>query len=200
MQVTSEQRLLDAKLDQFAGILQIAGWLSFCIQLGLAIVSGLMLVLAISGRNFSQAVDGAEVSSGSSATTPGITIGIFWATCGILALLFGTYLAFRYTRFARRLRNPNFNPLPTKTNILQILQLGAIVGLIGMLLTILGDGSTLGVLLSKSIAQPQGVAIYDPTRIIRSLDIFVAMANLCEIAAHFVGMVASLSLFKWLHE
>jgi uncharacterized membrane protein YidH (DUF202 family) len=200
MHVTSEKHLLDPKLDQFAGILQITGWLSFCIQLSLAIVSGLMLALAISSRNFSQAVNEVEVASGSSATTPGISIGIFWAICGILVLLFGAYLAFRYTRFAKQLRNPNFNPLPIKTAILQVLQLGTIVGLVGMLLSILGDGSTLGVLLSKSIAQPQGMTVYDPTRIIRSLDIFVAMANLSEIAAHFVGMVASLSLFKWLHE
>lgn len=39
-------------------------------------------------------------------------------------------------------------------------------------------------LLSKSIAQPQGVAIYDPTRIIRALDIFVAIANMSGIAPH----------------
>lgn len=74
-----------------------------------------------------------------------------------------------------------------------------IVGLIGMLLSILGGGATLGVLLSKSVAQPQGVAIYDPTRIIRSLDIFVALANMNAIAAHFVGTVTSLSLLNWLH-
>jgi hypothetical protein len=55
------------------------------------------------------------------------------------------------------------------------------------------------VLLSKSIAQPQGVAIYDPTRIIRALDIFVAIANMRGIAAHFVGTGASAGLFIWLH-
>jgi len=43
------------------------------------------------------------------------------------------------------------------------------------------------------------VAIYDPTRMIRSIDIMVAMANVSGIAAHFVGTVASLSVFEWLH-
>jgi hypothetical protein len=77
--------------------------------------------------------------------------------------------------------------------------LGAIAGLVGMLLTILGGGATLGVLLAKSIAQPQGVAIYDPNRIIRSLDIFVAMANMNGIAAHFIGTATSLGLLNWLY-
>jgi hypothetical protein len=68
-----------------------------------------------------------------------------------------------------------------------------------MLLTILGGGAALGVLLAKSIAQPQGMAIYDPTRIIRSLDVFVAMANMIGITGHFVGTIGSLGLFNWLH-
>lgn len=193
------------KLNQVANVLRLVGWLGFCIQLLLAAASVLMLVFAISGRNFSQAataiapVPGAGVRSVEPGTTPGIGIGIFWAVCGILTLLVSVYLAFRQTRFAKRLRNPNADIHPKRANVMQILRLGVIVGFVGMLLFILGGGATLGVLLAKSIAQPQGVAIYDPTRIIRSLDIFVAMANMNGIAAHFVGVVASLGLFNWLH-
>jgi hypothetical protein len=68
-----------------------------------------------------------------------------------------------------------------------------------MLLTILGSGATIGVLLAKSVAQPQGVAIYDPNRIIRSLNIFVAAANTTGITAHFVGAVTALGVFNCLH-
>ncbi|GAB1539440.1 hypothetical protein NUACC21_21060 [Scytonema sp. NUACC21] len=82
---------------------------------------------------------------------------------------------------------------------MQLLRIGVIAHLVGMLLFILGGGAGLGVLLSKSIAQPQGVAIYDPSRIIRSLDIFVAMSNMNGIAAHFIGTVTSLGLFNWLY-
>jgi hypothetical protein len=35
--------------------------------------------------------------------------------------------------------------------------------------------------------------------VIRSIDIMVAMANMSGIAAHFVGAVAALSVFEWLH-
>ena len=67
---------------------------------------------------------------------------------------------------------------PNKAQVMTVLRLGAIVGLVGMLLTILGGGASLAVLFSKSVAQPQGVAIYDPTRMIRSIDIMFAMANM----------------------
>jgi Protein of unknown function (DUF3611) len=114
--------------------------------------------------------------------------------------VFSVYLAFRQTRYAKRLRHPNSALYPSKTEVLKFLKLGVIVGLVGLALTILGGGATLSVLLAKSIAQPQGVAIYDPSRIIRSLDILVAMANMNGIAAHFVGLITSLGLFKWLQQ
>lgn len=193
------------KLDKVARILRLVGWIGVSVQLALAAASSLMILFAVGGRNFNQTVApvrpgfGVGVNEVAEVTTPGIGIGIFWAVCGILVLLFNVYLAFRQTRFARRLRHPNPAIHPPKTEVLRVLRLGIIVGLAGMLCTILGGGATLGVLLSKSIAQPQGVAIYDPSRIIRSLDIFVAMANMNAIAAHFVGVVASLGLFNWLH-
>lgn len=81
----------------------------------------------------------------------------------------------------------------------QVLKLSVITGSMGILLMILGKGATIAVLLAKSVSQPQGVAIYDPSRSIRSLDIFVAAANTTGITAHFVGVVASLSVFNWLH-
>lgn len=164
-----------------------------------------MVVFALAGRKFSQAPAlprdvtpsiGVNLNRG---ITPGIGIGILWAVCGILALLAGIYLAFCHTRFAKRLRPVDTMKHPAKSEVMKVLHLSAIVGLVGMLLTILGGGVTLGVLFSKVIAQPQGVAIYDPTRVIRSINIIVAMANISGIAAHFVGAVASLSVFEWLH-
>lgn len=203
MQTQSEERTLNPKLERIANLLRLVGWVSLWLQLGLGAAAGLMVIFTISGRNFSQALTpptpGVGVATYTQGTTPGIGISIFWAVCGNLALLFSIYLAFRLTRFARRLRNQNSDLHPKKAQVIQLLRIGVIAGLVGMLLFILGGGSGLGVLLLKSIAQPQGVAIYDPSRIIRSLDIFVAMANMTGIAAHFIGTTASLGLFSWLH-
>lgn len=202
MQTNLETPTSDLKLKRVANVLRLVGWLTFWIQLILFAAAALLLVLAASGRNFNQAAvapPGVEAVDFNQGTTPGVGIGIFWAGCGILVLLFGIFIAFRQTRLARKLFNPNPSVHPKKSDVLQVLRLGVIVGLVGMLFTILGGGAALGVILSKSIAQPQGVAIYDPTRIIRSLDIFVAMANMNGIAAHFVGTVASLGLINWLN-
>jgi len=200
-----ERPSLESKLEKVGNVLRLAGWIGLSVQIGFGAISLLMVVLAIAGRNFSQATAlPSAITPGvavpvNQGVTPGIGIGIFWAVCGILALLAGIYLAFRQTRLARRLRHADTLKHPTKAEVMTVLRLGAIAGLVGMLLTILGGGATLGVLLSKSIAQPQGMAIYDPTRMIRSIDIMVAMVNMSGIAAHFVGTVASLSVFEWLH-
>ncbi|MBD2460510.1 DUF3611 family protein [Oscillatoria sp. FACHB-1407] len=186
METQTEPRSPELTLTRIATVLKIVGWLSFWVQLGLGVAAGLCLVFVISGRN---------VSGGGS---PGIGIGVFWAIAGIAVLLFSLFLAFRLTRFARQLRHPNPERHPSRAAVMQFLQMVILTGVAGMLVTILGGGATLGVLLAKSIAQPQGVAIYDPQRIIRSLDIFVAMANMNGITAHFVGAITALGLFKWL--
>lgn len=192
------------RFEQIAAVLRIAGWSSFAIQAGLAAASSVLLLLAVSGRTFNQAIVAPPGSPGSritatQATTPGLGIGIFWAVCGFLVLLFGIYLSFRLIRFSKRLRNPDPIIHPKRAKVMQVLRLAVITGFVGMLLTILGTGATIGVLLAKSVAQPQGVAIYDPSRIIRSLDVFVAAANTTGVTAHFVGAVVSLGVFHWLH-
>ncbi len=200
-----ERQSIDLKLEKVGNILRLTGWIGLSVQIGFGAISLLMVVFAIAGQNFSQATaltrgvtPGVAVSV-NQGVTPGLGVGIFWAVCGLLALLAGIYLAFRQTRLAGRLRHADTMKHPNKAQVMTVLRLGVIVGLVGMLLTVLGGGASLAVLFSKSISQPQGVAIYDPTRMIRSIDIMVALANMSGITAHFVGTVASLSVFEWLH-
>lgn len=192
-----DQEALSHKLGQIGKILRLLGWTGIVTQLGLAIVAGVMLLFAIAGRSFNQAI-GVPANEVVSTTTPGLGIGIFWAVCGIAVLLYTAFLAFRQLLFARRLRHANSERHPKKSDILQVLRLGVIAGFIGMALTILGGGATLGVLLSKAIALPQGITVYDPTRIIRPLDVFVAMSNMIGITAHFLGTIASVATINWL--
>ena len=42
--------------EQVVNILRIAGWVSFVMQVGLAAISTLLLLLAIAGRSFNQAI------------------------------------------------------------------------------------------------------------------------------------------------
>lgn len=200
---TDRQPSSHPSFERVVTILRIAAWVSFVVQVGLAGVSSVLLLLAIAGRSFNQSIAlpaGVPVTGVDTQTTsPGLGVGIFWGVCGVLVLLFGSYLAFRLIRFAKRLGNPNHAIRPKRTKVMQVLKLSVITGSIGILLMILGTGATIAVLLAKSVSQPQGVAIYDPSRSIRSVDVFVAAANTTGITAHFVGVVASLSVFNWLH-
>jgi Protein of unknown function (DUF3611) len=202
MQSTLEVNTVNPNLERIANILRFVGWGSLCVQLALGAASVLMLLFTLTGRNFNQAVaptPGVPVPTYSQGTVPGVGTSIFWAVGGVLALLFGIYFAFRITRYGKRLRDPNPALHPKKLEVMSLLRIAVITGFVGILIFLIGSLSGLGVLLAKSIAQPQGVAIYDPTRVIRSLDVFVAMTNVNGIAAHFVGTAASAGLFIWLH-
>ena len=187
MQTKSEARSLTPKVEGIANALKLTGWISGGLQLALIIVCSLVLVFAAVGRNFSE------------GTNPGIGIAIFWAVCAILVLCFSVYLNFRYTRIAKGLKNPNSELRPKKADTIKILRLAVIVGLVGMLLALCGAGSTLGVLVAKTAARPPVVTINDPSQLIRPLDIYVAVASINSIFAHFVGTVGSLWLLDRVH-
>ncbi|MBD2448574.1 DUF3611 family protein [Nostoc sp. FACHB-152] len=184
MQTETEVRTVAPSLQGIGNTIRLTGWVTFWIQLGLAVVSGITVLFAYTGRNFTD------------QPNAGLGIGVFWAIAGIIALLFSVYWDFRYTRLGKRLGNPNHALHPSKADTIAALRLGLIVSLVGILLTLLGTGSTLGVLVAKSISQPPGVAITDPNKIIRALDVFVAVANINGITAHFIGTVASLWLIE----
>lgn len=187
MQTKPNTESLPSGLKEVANVLRITGGLSFWVQLGLAAVCVLSLMFAITGRNFS------------TETNQGIGIGIFWAIGGLLVIIFNIYLAFRYTRIAKRLLTLTPERRPKKADTLRLIRLGLIMSLVGMLLNIFGAGSTIGVLVAKAVSQPPGVAITNPNQIIRGLDVFVTVANINGIAAHFVGNASSLWLLDRVH-
>lgn len=159
------------------------GRIGFWLQLALAVVSGLSLLFAWSGRNLA----GENLS--------GIGTAIFLAVLGIVAIAIEVYLAFRYTRIGKRILNPKARPQLSRQDTLNLLRLGLIVGFIGMMLNLLGAGSGIGVQIAKVVSQPPGVAITDPNKIVRALDVFVVAGNINGIAAHFLGMIMSTWLF-----
>ena len=115
-------------LQQMAVAFRLVGWISFWIQLVLAVVSILVLLFASLSRN----------TGPQSENSPGTGFGIVLAVSGVVTLGIGVYLAFRYTRLGKRLQSSNASQRPRKADTVQILRLGLIVNLVGMLLTILG--------------------------------------------------------------
>ena len=188
MLVKSKHPLPPPKIQKIARTFRWYGWLSFWTQLGLAFSSIVILMVAASGKKFSP------------DTSTGLGIGVFWSVCSFLALSMTTFFAFRYTRIAKGLlREPDAHIHPRKAETIELLRFAVILGFVGILLGLFGAASSLGVLIAKTISQPPGIAITNPNRIVRALDVFVVLANFNLITAHFIGAASSMWLLEKLH-
>ncbi len=175
--------------QRFADTFRTVSRFSFWIQLVLGAIYVMSLLLAIFSRILIVKTNNA-----------GIGLGIFLASVGILLLCFRVYWAFRYRRLAKRLQSSNRELHPRKEDIIQVLQIGLIISLVGVLLAFLASELSVVVVLAKALAEPQGIAVYNRQNVIRSLDIFVVLANINMIGAHFVGGVTSLGLLEWVDQ
>lgn len=185
--IESYSRLSPA-VRRVASAFRIVGTISFWVQIVLAVVSTLVLIFSTT-----------TISLRAGTGNPGTGAGLLFAVFGVLVLFGGAYWAFRYTQIGKQLRVGDARTRPKRGDAIQALRIGIVINLVGLLLTLLGAQATVGVLLAKSLSQPQGTAIFDPsqvTRLIQPLDIFVVQANINTISAHFVGVAASLWLAR----
>jgi Protein of unknown function (DUF3611) len=175
--------------QRFASTFRIVSRFSFWIQLGLGAISAIALLFAMFSRNIG-------VQTGNA----GIGFGIFLAIVGILVLCFRVFWSFRYRQLAKGLQLPNRDLHPRREDIIQVLKIGLIVSLVGLLLAFLASEVSVVVVLAKALAEPQGIAVYNRENVIRSLDILVVLANVNLIGCHLVGGVTSLGLLEWLDQ
>ncbi len=179
---------IPSALIKVAHAFRLYGWVGFWVQLVMAFLAAIALLLAISGRAFS------------SDTSSGMNFAVFWAVCGIVLLVIGILFNVRYIRIARGLmHDPGASLHPRKANAIRLLRLGVLVGFTGILLALLGSGMSVGVLVAKTVSQPPGVAILDPNKIVRAMDVLVVLANITLIAAHLAGTVIAFWLLDRVH-
>lgn len=175
-----DSHALSPTLQQIAASFRTIGRIGFWLQLGLAVVSGLVLLFAMADPNFNL-----------KASDPMSGVGLFFAASGLVMLGLGTYWAFRYTRIGKQLQAHNSAQHPRKADVIHTLRQGLILNSVGMLLTLLGVEAIVGTLLAKSLTQVEGLAIYNASQLIEPLDILVVQANINTIVAQFVGIVMS---------
>ncbi|MEG4230120.1 DUF3611 family protein [Microcoleus sp. N9_B2] len=176
--------------SEFVATFRLFSRFSFWIQLFLGAVSGIVLLFAMLGRNMSEQTN----------NNAGIGFGVFLAIVGLLLLCFRIFWDFRYRLLGRLLHAENSQVYPSKEHITHTLRIGLISSLVGVLIAFVASEETVAVVLAKTLAQPQALAAYTPENVIRSLDIFVTMANVNLIGAHFFGAVTSLGLLNWVEE
>ncbi|MGB3533912.1 MAG: DUF3611 family protein [Microcoleaceae cyanobacterium] len=172
---------------QFAKTLKVLGRISFWIQLVLGIAASITLLLVTISRNNSAGTN-----------NPWIGLGLFLAISSIIVLGFRVYWAWRYTRVAKQLQGDIPKKNISKTKVIDILKLGLIASLIGLLLAFFAAEITTVTVLTKALSQPQGVAVYQPENTVRSLDLFLILADVNLIGAHLLGSINSLGLSNWL--
>ncbi|MEG4517868.1 MULTISPECIES: DUF3611 family protein [unclassified Microcoleus] len=175
--------------SEFVATFRLFSRFSFWIQLFLGAVSGIVLLFAMLGRNMGEQTNNA-----------GIGFGVFLAIVGLLLLGFRIFWDFRYRLLGRLLHAENAQVYPSKEHITHTLRIGLVSSLVGVLIAFVASEETVAVVLAKTLSQPQALAAYTPENVIRSLDIFVTMANVNLIGAHFFGAVTSLGLLNWVEE
>lgn len=173
--------------QEFANTWRVVGRISYWIHLLLGTASGIILLLVSFSRNYTV-----------ETKNPLFGFSIFLAVSALIAVGFRAYWAWRYTRVAKQLQKANPNLHPKREEIIRLLRLGLIVSLVGLLLAFIASEITAVAVLAKAIAQPQGVAVYDPERIVREMDIFLILANINIIGAHLLGSLDSLVLLNWI--
>lgn len=191
----SESMSLPPAVKRAAGALRWTGWISFWCQLVLGVVSGVVLVFA--GSNLQASPN--PTGSTPAAANPGTGTGLFFAVLGLLALFAGAFWAFRYTRLSRRLKTPNVQTRPSRGDTAQILRTGLLINLAGLGLAVLGAQAIAGSLVLKSFEQGFAIFSGNPLRFITPLDLFVVQANANTVMAHFLGLLASLWLIRFVN-
>ena len=163
--------------------LRLFGWIAFWLQLVLALICGVLLEFATSGRAFSPAAAG------------GFGDAIYWGVVGFLLLWLAIPLAFYCTRAARKiLARPNAYLNKIGVTSFWFLLASLLIGLLGVFIAFIGVALSISLLIAKTVSQPPGIAITDPSKIVRALDVFILIVNYDLLIAHFIGLGTALWL------
>jgi cytochrome b561 len=168
--------------------LRIFGWLGFWAQLCLGLIAVLLLIVTASSKYY----------SASSAQYTYLTGGGFWAHLAT-ALLALTVIGFFYcTRFAKGLRR-GLDPITYQRRITRLVSSINFGSSLGLTVSILGTAFSIALLIAKTVAQPPGIAITNPEKIVRAVDVFVLLANFNLVVAHFLGILTCLWMLNRVH-
>ncbi len=126
----------------------------------------------------------------------GVQFGIFSAFVSLILLIAALVIAFRYGKIGKRVENRDPAMRPKKSDTLQLIRVGLVMNLVGMLFAILGAEALVGLALAKLLNLSPQLIGSDPQQYVNSLDMLIIQANTNTIAAHFSGIVTSLVLLN----
>ena len=183
--IKSPERLPSKR--KFAQTFRLLSRISYWIHLILGVLSGITLLLVSFSR-----------STTAGNTTSGTGVGIFIAVFSLVALGFRVFWAWRYRVMAKKLQQVNSNAQPSRAEIIQVLRIGLLASLVGLLLAFIASEVSLISLVAGAIARPQGIAVYEREQVIKIADLLLILAQFNILGAHFFGSVNSLGLLNWI--
>ena len=174
-----------------AGHLRIFGAVAFWLEVPLGLVAALLLFVAASSHYYAE--NQLKLPSALSWAE-----GVVWAhiATGILILtVIGFYLC---VRWARSLKT-GVEPARTLQRIKRLITSINFGSSLGVSIAILGTAFSIALLIAKTVSQPPGIAITDPQKIVRAVDVFVLLANFLIVVAHFLGLLIGLWVLSRIH-
>jgi cytochrome b561 len=162
--------------------IRISGWIGFWVDFFLAFLTAPLLAFGAVGKSLSP-------SHG------WIGDSLYWGFIGLLLLFFSLFIDFYSTMAARRLdARPHDFLAEGRETKLWFLGASSLFGLVGSIISFIGVGLSISLLIAKTVSQPPGIAITDPAKIVRALDVFILMANFNLLLGHFLGVSGSVWL------
>jgi len=170
---------------RMAGYLRLSGWIAFWGQLALGGVA-VLLLMATASSAYYEANPVKVLGFGAHWLEGGS-----WAYFAIVVLGLTIAGFFACTRIGKRFQrglDPRGWQLRLKRTVSGIMFGSSL----GVSMAIIGAAFSIALLVAKTVAQPPGIAITDPAKIVRAVDIFILLANFNIVVAHFIGILTCL--------
>lgn len=161
--------------------IRLAGWIGFWLDFVLAFLTAPLLAFGSVGQSIS--------------STIWVSDPLHWGYFGLGLLFASLFLDFFSTIASERLISDPVRVLTAdQPTALWFLGVGSLINVFGAVVSFIGVGLSIALLVAKTVSQPPGIAITDPDRIVRALDVFILMANFNLLLAHFIGAGAAVWL------
>jgi hypothetical protein len=177
-------RSLPNNVEKASSLLKRAGTFGFWLQIVLGVISAVTTLF------------GSTALFNNQDSSTNVGLGVLFAFFSLVFLAIAIFFCYRYGRMAQQLKSADPNLRPKKTDTLQVIKIGLIINLAGMMLAILGAATLAGIVLFKSLTIPQGTLTNNPKQFVTSIDLVIIQANTNTIMAHFAGIVTSLWLLN----
>jgi cytochrome b561 len=161
--------------------IRLAGWTGFWLDCVLTFLTAPLLAFGAVGQSIS--------------STIWVSDPIHWGYFGLALLFASLFIDFFSTVASGRLISDPVSVLAgDRPTALWFLGVGSLINGFGAIVSFIGVGLSIALLVVKTVSQPPGIAITDPDKIVRALDIFILMANFNLLVANFIVVGATVWL------